>query len=92
MLCVQRKRIHHMSTKTKMLKRFGDVFTYESVKFHSGQYTNCRLLKDIVDDGHTFAYEHEVFPLVVFDSDTFEFYFYEDFDKYCPVFTLKIKY
>jgi hypothetical protein len=73
------------------MKRFGDIFTYESVCFGSGQYMDCRLLRDIVADGHTYAYEHEVFPLIVFDSRTYEFNFFEDFDMYCPLFTLKIK-
>ena len=74
-----------------MTKRFGDIFTYETACFESSQYKNCRLLRDIVADGHTYAYKHEIFPLVVFDSDTYEFNFFEDFDTYCPIFTLRMK-
>jgi hypothetical protein len=73
------------------MKRFGDIFTYESVCFESGQYKNCRLLRDVVADKHVYAYEHEIFPLIVFDSNTYEFNFFEEFDMYCPIFTIRIK-
>lgn len=82
---------HRTKKIIKKMKRFGDVFTYESVNFATGQYKNCRLITDVVIDGHTYAYKHEVFPLLMFDSNTYELHFFEDFDTYCPVFTLKIK-
>jgi hypothetical protein len=74
-----------------MAKRFGDLFTYEYVCFESGQYKNCKLLVDVINEGHAYAYKHEIFPFVIFDSNTYEIHFFEEFDTYCPVFTLKLK-
>lgn len=78
-------------TMTTKQKKFGDVFTYESVSFATGTYKNVRLVKDIVADGHVYAYANEVFPMAYFDSDTYEIHFFEEFDMYCPLFTVKFK-
>ena len=71
------------------MKRFGDMFMYETAWFEAGKYRNCRLLKDIIaSDGHVYAYAHEVFPLVEFNSTLYEFSFFEDFDLVYPLFTI----
>lgn len=80
-----------VSRKQKKMKRFCDLFLYEDVSFVSGTYNNVRLLQDIIVDGHAYAYANEVFPTVHFDTSTYEIHFFEEFDKYSPIFTVLFK-
>ena len=73
------------------MKRFGNLFMYETTNF-DGRYRNCKLLEDIVStDGHVFALSCEVFPTIIVDMNTSEIYFFEEFDDHVPVFTIHFK-
>lgn len=73
------------------MKRFGNLFMYETTNF-DGRYKNCKLLEDVVTkDGHTFAFACEVFPTIIVDMNMSEIYFFEEFDDHDPIFTIHFK-
>ena len=73
------------------MKRFGNLFMYETTQF-DGTYTNCKLLEDVIStDGHVYAMACEVFPVIFVNMNTSEILFFEEFDTHIPVFTIHFK-
>jgi hypothetical protein len=82
------------------MKRFSNLFVYESTNFH-GVYKNCKLLEDVPYHGpssrindpfsHTYAFAGEVFPTVIVDLEASEIRFFEEFEDQNPVFTIHFK-
>lgn len=70
------------------MKRFANLFSYETSNFE-GRYRNCRLLEDVPSGGgHTFALAGEFFNAIIVDFENSEICFFEEFDDHVPIFTL----
>lgn len=73
------------------MKRFGNLFMYQTTQF-DGRYMNCKLLEDVIsNDGHIFAFACETFSMIFVDLNASEIHFFEEFDEHIPIFTIHFK-
>lgn len=75
------------------MKKFANLFSYETVNFDGGRYTNCILLEDVhyPNSKSVYALAGEIFPTILVDLNTCDLYFFEEYDENIPAFTIKFK-